>query len=190
MSESSDNSGDSSDFDSDSADPFVDKKKRVRVDSDKEECVDKVYCDWLMNKEAEKNTKNCCPLKKGVTVPRVHDEWMLNLVDKSAKSKVEAEDGKFYRLSKKAQLISGPLFKAWSLADDRDDKETVKYIKKAVLGFGQLQLSINHERRMLSYGELVKDLKKAKDHLKESSASLGKVAHKCEKPALFGEKFL
>ena len=114
---------------------------------------------------------------------------MLNLVDKSAKSRVEAEDGKLYRLSKKAQLISGPLFKAWSLADDKDEKETVKYIKKAVLGLGQLQLSLNHERRMLSYGELVKDLKKAKDHLKESSASFGKVARKCEKPALLGEKF-
>ena len=189
LSESSDNSGDSSDSDSDSDDPFVDKKKRVRVDSDKEEFVDKVYRDWLTNKKVEKNTKNCCPLKKGVTVPWVHDGWMLNLVDKSAKSKVEAEDGKLYRLSKKAQLILGPLFKAWSLADDKDDKETVKYIKKAVLGLGQLQLSLNHERRMLSYGELVKDLKKAKDQLKESSASFGKVARKCKKPALFGEKF-
>ena len=42
---------------------------------------------------------------------------------------------------------------------------------------------------MLSYGELVKDLKKAKDLLKKSSASFGKVARKCDKPALFGEKF-
>ena len=59
----------------------------------------------------------------------------------------------------------------------------------AVLGLGQLQLSLKHERRVLLYGELVKDLKKAKYHLKESSASFGQVACKCEKPALFGEKF-
>ena len=136
LSESSDNSGDSSDSASDSDDPFVDKKKRVRVDSDKE-YIDKVY-DWVMNKEAEKNTNNGCPLKKSVTVRRVHDEWMLNLVDRSAKSKVGSEDGKLYWLSKRAQLISGPLFKAWSLADEKGDKETVKYIKKVVLGFGEL----------------------------------------------------
>ena len=112
LSESSGNSGDSSDCDSYSDDPFVDKKQRFRVDSDKEEYIDKV----------------------------------------------ETEHGKLFRVSKKAQLISGPLFKAWSLADDKDDKETVKYIKKAVLGLGQLQVSLNHERRVLSYGELVKDL--------------------------------
>ena len=188
LSESSDDNV-SSASESDSDDPFVDKKRRVEVDSEQEQFIDKVYRDWLTNKEAEKTVKNCFPLKKGVTVPRVHDDWMLNLVDRSAKSKVEAEDMKLYRLSKKAQLISGPLFKAWSVADDKDDKEAVKFIKKAVLALGQLQLSLNHERRLLSYGELCKDHKKAKDHLKESSSAFGKVARKSDKPALFGDKF-
>ena len=94
----------------------MNKKKRVRVDNVGEELIDKAYRDWLTNKEVEKSTKNRCPLKKDVTVLRVHDEWMLYLVEKSAKSKLEAEDKKLYKLSKKAQLISGPLFKAWLLA--------------------------------------------------------------------------
>ena len=78
----------------------MNKKKRVGVDNVGEEFIDKVYRDWLTNKEAEKSTKNRCPLKKGVTVLHVHNEWMLYLVKKSAKSKLEAEDGKLYKLSK------------------------------------------------------------------------------------------
>ena len=104
LSESAENNGDTSDSDSDSDDHFVDKKKRVRVDSDKEEYIAKVYRDWLMNKEVEKTQSIVVR-----SVSWVHDKWMLNLVDKSDKSKVEAEDGKLYRLSKKAQLILGPL---------------------------------------------------------------------------------
>ena len=114
---------------------------------------------------------------------------MVNLLDKSSKQKVEAEDTKFLRLSKKVHLITGPVFKLWSLAEDRDDKEMIKFAKKSVLAVGQLQLALNHERRMISYGELCRDHKRAKEHLKEASSSFGKVAKRAEKPALFGDKF-
>ena len=114
---------------------------------------------------------------------------MVNLLDKSSKQKVETEDTKFLRLSKKVHLITGPVFKLWSLAEDRDDKEMIKFAKKSVLAVGQLQLALNHERRMLSYGELCRDHKRAKEHLKEASSSFGKVAKRAEKPALFGDKF-
>ena len=114
---------------------------------------------------------------------------MVNLLDKSSKQKVEAEDTKFLRLSKKVHLITGPVFKLWSLAEDRDDKEMIKFAKKSVLAVGQLQLALNHERCMLSYGELCRDHKRAKEHLKEASSSFGKVAKRAEKPALLGDKF-
>ena len=114
---------------------------------------------------------------------------MVNLLDKSSKQKVEAEDTKFLRLSKKVHLITGPVFKLWSLAEDRDDKEMIKFAKKSVLAVGQLQLGLNHERRMLSYGELCRDHKRAKEHLKEASSSFGKVAKRSGKPSLFGDKF-
>ena len=153
----------SSESDSDDSgsesDPFADKKRRVVLDSDQEAYTEKVFRDWLSNKETEKCLDKCFPLKKGVTVPRVHDDWMVNLLDKSSKQKVEAEDSKFIRLSKKVHLITGPVFKLWSLAEDRDDKEMVKFAKKSVLAVGQLQLALNHERRMLSYGELCRDHK-------------------------------
>ena len=183
----------SSESDSDDSgsesDPFADKKRRVVLDSDQEAYTEKVFRDWLSNKETEKFLDKCFPRKKGVTVPRVHDDWMVNLLDKSSKQKVEAEDSKFIRLSKKVHMITGPVFKLWSLAEDRDDKEMVKFAKKSVLAVGQLQLALNHERRMLSYGELCRDHKRAKEHLKEASSSFGKVAKRAEKPALFGDKF-
>ena len=74
-------------MDSDSASDnlFMNKKKRVQGDSNKENFIDNVYCDWLTNKEVENNAKNCFPLKNSVTVPFVHDDWILNLVDKSAR---------------------------------------------------------------------------------------------------------
>ena len=67
--------------------------------------------------------------------------------------------------------------------------QMIKFAKKPVLAVGQLQLALNHERRMLSYRDLCRDHKRAKEHLKEASSSFGKVAKRAEKPALFGDKF-
>ena len=53
---------------------------------------------------------------------------------------------------------------------------------------GQLQLAINHERRMNYYGEICRALGKARDHLKEGSTAFGKAVKKQEKPP-FGDKF-
>ena len=39
------------------------------------------------------------------------------------------------------------------MADGNEDKHAARYIKKAVLALGQLQLPLNHERWLLSYGE-------------------------------------
>ena len=58
-----------------------------------------------------------------------------------------------------------------------------------MLVLGQFQLTLNHERRMLSYGEICKDHGKAKEHLNKASDSFAKVAKKAEKPPLFGDKF-
>ena len=178
-----------SDSDSGSSDPFADKKKRVKLDSDQEAYVGKVFRTWLPGKGADKRLKKCYPLKGGLTVPRAQDEWMLNLLDKSVKQKVEAEDLKFCRLSKKLHMVTGLLFKVGFLAEDKEDKSILKHIKKAVLVVGQMQLALNQGRHMLSYGEVCRDQRNAKDHLKEVSDSFGKAAEKAEKPPLFGEKF-
>ena len=65
----------------------------------------------------------------------------------------------------------------------------MKHIKKSLLALGQLQLTLNHARHMLSYGEICQDHGKAKEHLKEALDSFAKVAKKAEKQPLFGEKF-
>ena len=124
-----------------------------------------------------------------MTVTRSHDDWVLNMLDKSTKAKVVNEDKTFIRLSNKVHLATGPLFQAWSLAEEIGCKPVVKHMKKSVLALGQFQLTLNHERRMLSYGEICKDHGKAKEHLKEASDSFAKVAKNTEKPPLFGEKF-
>ena len=127
---------------------------------------------------------------EGVTVTRSHDDWVLNMLDKSTKANVVNEDKTFIRLSNKVRLATGSLFQAWSLAEELDCKPVVKHIKKSALALGQSQLTLNHERRMLSYDGICKDHGKAKEHLKEeASDSFAKVAKKAEKPPLFGVKF-
>ena len=111
------------------------------------------------------------------------------MLDKSTKAKVVNEDKTFIRLLNKIHLATGPLLLAWSLAEELDCKPVMKHIKKSVLALGQIRLTLNHERRMLSYGEICKDHGKAKEHLKEASDSFAKMANKGEKPPLFGEKF-
>ena len=74
---------DSSESDSDS-DPFMDKKKRVKLDDEQSAFVNKVFREWLSGKEMDKCLKHCHPLKKEVTVPRHMDQWMINLLDKVA----------------------------------------------------------------------------------------------------------
>ena len=64
-----------------------------------------------------------------------------------------------------------------------------KHIKRSVLAVGQLQLAINHEKRMNCYGDICRDLGKARDYIKEGSTAFGKAAKKQEKPPLFGDKF-
>ena len=177
---------DVSDLDSD---PFQDKKKRVKLDLDQLSYVNKVYKEWVPGKDTSKVFKECYPLGKGVTVTRSHGDWVLNMLDKLTKAKVVNEDKTFIRLLDKVHLVTGPLFQAWSLAEDLDCKPVVKHIKKSVLALGQFQLTLNHKRRMLSYGEICKDHGKANKHLKEASDSFAKVAKKAEKPPLFGEKF-
>ena len=88
--------------------------------------------------------KNCFPLAKGATVPRTPDSWALGLLEKSSHSKVENEDNRLVKLSKKLHLVIGPLFKAWSLSEEADQQEMAKHIKKSVLAVGQLQLVINY----------------------------------------------
>ena len=139
-------------------------------------------------KDNSKVFKECYPFDKGVTVTRFHDDWVLNMLDKSTKAKVVNEDKTFIRLSNKVHLATGPLFQAWSLADELDCKPVVNYIKKSVLALGPSQQTLNHECHMLSYGEICKDHGKVKEHLKEASDSFAKVAKKAEKPPLFGEK--
>ena len=171
------------------SDPFQHKKERVKLDSHQLSYVNKVYKEWLLGKDTSKVFKECYPLGKGVTVTRSHDDWVLNMLDKSTKAKVVNEDMTLIRLSNKVHLATGPLFQAWALAEELGCKPVVKHIKKSVLALGQFQLTLNHERRMLSYGEICKDHGKAKEHLKEASDSFAKVAKKAEKPPLFGDKF-
>ena len=175
-------------LDSDS-DPFADRKNRVKLSHDQDSYVNKVFKEWLPNKDMARVMKNCFSLAKGATVPRTLDSWALGLLEKSSRSKVENEDKRLVKLSKKLHLATGPLFKAWSLSEEAGQQEVAKHIKKSVLAVGQLQLAINHERRMNCYGEICRDLRKARDHLKEGSTDFGKAAKKQEKPPLFGDKF-
>ena len=179
----------SEDKDVSDSDSFRDKKKRIKLDSDQLSYVNNVHKEWLLGKDTTKVFKECYPLGKGLTVTRSHDDWVLNMLDKSNKANVVNEDKTFIRLSNKVHLTTGTLFHAWSLAKELDCKPVVKHIKKSVLALGLLQLTLNHARHMLSYGEICKDHGKAKEHLKEALDSFAKVAKKAEKPPLFGEKF-
>ena len=168
---------------------FADRKNRVKLSHDQDSNVNKVFKEWLPNKDMARVMKKCFPLAKGATVPRTLDSWAFGLLEKSSRLKVENEDKRLVKLSKKLHLATGPLFKAWSLSEEADQQEVAKHIKKSVLAMGQLQLAINHERRMNCYGEICRDLGKARDHLKEGSTAFGKAAKKQEKPPLFGDKF-
>ena len=58
LSESSDENYDFTYSDSEFEHPFMDKKKRVQVESDKKEFIDKVYYDWLTNNEVERMSRS------------------------------------------------------------------------------------------------------------------------------------
>ena len=99
-------------------DPFQDNTKMIKLDSDQLPYVNNVYKEWLPGKDTTKVFKECYPLDKGLTVTRSHDDWVLNMLDKSTKAKVVNEDKIFIRLSNKVHLATETLFHAWSLAEE------------------------------------------------------------------------
>ena len=141
--------------DSDS-DPFQDKKKRVKLDSDQLSYVNKVNKEWLPGKDPSKVFKECYPLGKGVTVTRSHDDWVLNMLDKSTKAKVVNEDKTFIRLSNKVHMATGPLFQAWSLAEELDCKPAVKH-KEICVGLGAITTDPETWTSHVDHGEICKD---------------------------------
>ena len=86
------------------------EKNRVKLSHDQDSYVNTVFKEWLPNIGMARVLKNCFPLAKVAAVPRTLDSWALGLLEKSSHSKVENEDKRLVKLSKKLHLATGPLF--------------------------------------------------------------------------------